>query len=62
LIGAWKVSLEDFRRLLRSGVALGGRVLDGLMSRVARERTHQFTDAEIDALHAYLVTLADAAP
>lgn len=53
---------EDFRRLMRTGVALGGRTLNDLMTRVARERTSRFTDAEIDALHAYLGTLANVAP
>lgn len=54
--------LEDFRRLMRTGMALGDRSLNELMTRVARERTNHFTDAEIDALHAYLITLASAAP
>lgn len=62
LVAVAAYPLEDFRQLMRTGVALGGRTLNDLMTRVARERTSRFTDAEIDALHAYLVTLASAEP
>ena len=44
---------EDFRRLMRTGVAAGERQLD-MMSGVARGRYAHFSDAEIDAVHAYL--------
>ncbi|SMF73554.1 c-type cytochrome [Allosphingosinicella indica] len=44
---------EDFRHLLRTGVAAGGREV-GLMSEVARGRYNHLTDDEIDAVHAYL--------
>ena len=44
---------EDFRRLMRTGVAASNRELD-MMSGVARGRYAHFTDAEIDAVHAYL--------
>ena len=47
-------SPEEFRRLLRTGVGLGGRDL-GLMSIVAPLRFAKLTDGEIDALHAWLV-------
>jgi len=43
----------DFSKLMRTGVALGGRELE-LMSDVARTRFHYFTDSEIEALHAFL--------
>jgi mono/diheme cytochrome c family protein len=46
-------TVEDFRRLMRTGVPIGGRKLD-LMAEVAVERFTQFTDEEIDALYAYL--------
>ena len=46
----------DFVRLMRTGRGLGDREL-GLMSSVARGRFRHFTDAEIAALHAYLMTL-----
>jgi mono/diheme cytochrome c family protein len=46
-------SPEDFMRLMRTGVPIGGRALT-LMSEVARTRFTHFTDAEIAALHAYL--------
>jgi len=50
-------SREQFHEFLRTGVALGGRELE-MMSPLARERYASFTDHEIDALHAYLRTLA----
>ncbi|HEX4713026.1 c-type cytochrome, partial [Phenylobacterium sp.] len=43
----------DFERLLRTGVAAGGRKL-GLMSEVAPGRFNAFSHEEIAALHAYL--------
>jgi mono/diheme cytochrome c family protein len=44
---------EDFRRLMRTGIAAGERDL-GLMSDVARASFAHMTDGEIDALYAYL--------
>lgn len=44
---------KDFRRLLRTGKAAGGREV-GLMSQEARHRLHALSDAEIAAIHAYL--------
>ncbi len=49
---------EDFRRLMRAGVAAGGRELK-LMSPVARYRFGSLTDAEIAGLHAYLKARAE---
>jgi hypothetical protein len=50
---------EAFTRLLRSGVALGGRQL-GVMSQQARNNLAQLTDSEISALHSYLHDLPAA--
>ena len=47
---------EDFRRLLRTGIAAGNREV-GMMSGVARVRYRHLTDAEVDAVHAYLQAL-----
>ena len=43
----------DFHRLMRTGKAAGDRELR-MMSGVARDRFSRFTDAEVEALHAYL--------
>lgn len=48
--------LEDFRRLMRTGVPPDGRDLD-TMPDVAEGRFAFFTDDEIDAVYAYLKTL-----
>jgi mono/diheme cytochrome c family protein len=50
-------SPEQFVRLMRTGVALGEREV-GLMSEVARGRFTHFTDEEIEALYAYLLSRA----
>ena len=50
-------SRQDFGRLMREGIGLGGREL-GLMREVAIGRFAHFTEAEVDALYAYLRTLA----
>lgn len=50
---------EEFTHLMRTGEALGGRELN-LMSSVARSRFRHFTDAEIRALHGYLVRFAES--
>ncbi len=47
-------TLEQFARLLKTGVALGDRELE-LMSSVARNRFSNFSDDEIAALHEFLV-------
>ena len=51
-------SRPQFRRLLRTGVALEERDL-GLMSWVARNAFRELSDAEIDALHEFLSTGID---
>lgn len=51
---------EAFRALMRERVGLGGRKL-GLMGPMGRNRFSHFTDAEITALHAYLLSRAEAA-
>lgn len=50
-------SREDFGRLVREGVPIGGRELD-LMKQVAIKRFSYLNDDEVDALYAYLRTLA----
>ena len=52
-------SLEQLRRLLRTGVGPDGRQL-GLMSRVAQDRLHHLSDDEIGDIHAYLLARATA--
>lgn len=51
----------QFKRLLDTGVAIGERDV-GLMSEVARGRYKHLTDAERDAVLAYLHRLAEVAP
>ena len=53
--------LEQFKTLLRSGVAPGGKKL-GLMRRVAIADFRHLRDDEIQALHAYLVERAKRRP
>ncbi len=50
-------SREDFHRLMRTGVATGGRRV-GLMTEVSRGRFSHFTDGEIDAIYDYLAARA----
>ena len=54
-------SIDDFRRLMREGVPTGDRELD-VMAKVALSRFTNFSDSEINQLHAYLQTLAKTAP
>jgi cytochrome c553 len=49
---------EQFRTLMRTGVAPGGRDL-GLMSKVAKDDFTHMTDAELRALHDYLKARAE---
>lgn len=51
-------SAEQFRTLIRSGRPPSGRDL-GLMGEVVRGRYAHLTDAEVDALHAYLAARAE---
>ena len=53
--------LAAFTRLLREGVAPAGRHIKE-MKRVARDDSRFYTDAEIAALHGYLVERATRAP
>ena len=53
--------LEQFRRLLQTGIAVGNRDV-GLMSRVAQRRFVNLTDSEIDAVHRYLQRVAQLDP
>ena len=46
---------EQFRRLLRTGEHLSGRI-DGMMAKVAREAFAEFTDEEIGDLYAFLTS------
>jgi cytochrome c553 len=57
---AGSYDIEDFERLLRTGVAAGDRRV-GLMSQVAPARFGGLSDAEIAALYAYLKARADTA-
>jgi cytochrome c553 len=52
-------SRADFSKLMRTGVAVGNRELRS-MSKIARQRFAQFTDAEISALYDYLSARATA--
>jgi mono/diheme cytochrome c family protein len=49
----------DFHRLLKTGVAAGGRQV-GMMSAAARRRFSHFSDDEVEAIRLYLVARAKA--
>lgn len=51
----------DFTRLMRTGTAAGNREA-GLMSKVARRRYANLTDAEVEAVRGYLVEFARRDP
>ena len=53
--------LPEFQRLMRTGVPTGNRKL-GLMATVAKNDFSHFTDAEIEAIHAYLKERANRMP
>jgi len=57
LIVAGNYSLEEFRRLLRTGETPDGRDL-GLMAEVAKSRFSHLADEEVEALYGYLVARA----
>jgi cytochrome c553 len=57
LMIAGAYDLPAFTRLLREGVAPGGKKL-GLMREIAIRDARFYTDAEIAQLHAYLVARA----
>lgn len=54
LIVAASYPLTDFRILLKTGQPTGNRKLK-LMAKVAKNRFSHLTEAEVDAIHAYLV-------
>lgn len=60
LIVAAGYSREEFRHLMRTGEAPGGRRLR-LMPEVARGRFAYLTPREVDAIHDYLIARAAAA-
>ena len=53
-------SEADFRKLMQSGEALGGRTDLALMTMVARDRFAHFTEDELNDLLAYLRTLPES--
>ena len=53
--------LDQFRTMLRTGVAPGNKDI-GLMGRVARDDFKYLKDDEVAAIHAYLVERANRAP
>jgi len=53
LVVAMAYDADAFRRLMRTGIAIGDRELE-MMSPVARSRFSDFSDAEIDDLYAFL--------
>jgi len=57
IVGAYDPA--DFHRLMKTGVAAGGRQV-GMMSAAARKRFSHFTDAEVEAIRLYLVARANA--
>ena len=54
LVAARAYSLDQFRSLMHEGKAVDDRDL-GLMRQIAEWRFSQFTDEEVDHLHAWLV-------
>ena len=52
VVGAY--SHDDFMRLMTSGVGVGGRTLDPMMTYAARGRFSHLTPAEREALYAFL--------
>lgn len=59
IVGSY--SVEDFATLMHTGKAAGNREA-GLMSKVARRRYANLTDAEVAAVRGYLVELARRDP
>jgi mono/diheme cytochrome c family protein len=57
IVGAYDPA--DFHRLLKTGVAAGGRQV-GMMSAAARHRFSHFSDDEVEAIRLYLVARANA--
>ena len=61
LMVAGAYDLPEFQRLMRTGIPTGNRKLK-LMATVARNDLRHFTDAEIEAIHAYLKERANRIP
>lgn len=61
LMVAGAYDLPEFQRLMRTGIPTGNRRLK-LMATVARNDLRHFTDAEIEAIHAYLKERANRMP
>ena len=61
LLVACAYDLPEFKRLMRTGVPIGNRQLK-LMAAVSRNDFRHFTDAEIEAIHAYLKERANRMP
>ena len=57
LVVATAYGLPEFTRLLRTGIGVDGKE-HGLMSVVARDRFHHFSDEEIAGIHSYLTARA----
>ena len=61
LLAASGYSLEEFRRLLKTGEPTGGRKLK-LMAQVAKSRFSYLSDEEVEELYAYLTARAAQKP
>jgi cytochrome c553 len=61
LVVASGYSLDEFRRLLKTGEPTGGRKLK-LMAEVAKTRFSHLRDEEVESLHRYLVARAEQKP
>jgi hypothetical protein len=59
LVVAGGYSREEFERLITTGVPLGNRKLNPMMSGVAQRRFTHMTPHERDALYAYLKARAE---
>lgn len=57
VVGAY--TRAEFERLIMTGVPVGGRKLNPMMSGVAKTRFARLTPHERDALYAYLKARAD---
>ena len=61
LMVAGAYDLPEFKRLMRTGVPTGNRKLK-LMATISRNDLSHYTDAEIEAIHAYLKERASRLP
>jgi len=62
LIVAAAYSYKDFYRLIRTGVPVGDRKIDYHMVDASKYRYTELRDEEVDALHAYFLSLAEMPP